>query len=75
MLRSVGRKRLFLFGSVQMFIAFIAVAGIMGKGFDITTGHIDSGLAKAIIVFECIFTAGFAWSWGPLGWLVSPALP
>jgi len=27
-------------------------------------------MAVGIIVLVCIFTSGFAWSWGPLGWLV-----
>ena len=27
-------------------------------------------MAIGIIVLVCVFTSGFAWSWGPLGWLV-----
>lgn len=69
----IGRKLLFMGGSVQMMIAFVAVAAIMGKGFNKRTGHINSHLALAIIVLECAFTWGFAYSWGPLGWLVSHA--
>lgn len=66
----MGRKRLLLSGSVQMLTAFVIVASIMGATFDIRTGHIPDWSATTIIVFECVFTSGFAWSWGPLGWLV-----
>ncbi len=65
-----GRKLLFIEGGTQMLVCFIAVAAIMGASFNTTTGQIGNGPAAAIIVFECLFTAGFAWSWGPLGWLV-----
>lgn len=65
-----GRKLLFIEGGTQMLVCFIAVAAIMGASFNTQTGHIANGPAAAIIVFECLFTAGFAWSWGPLGWLV-----
>lgn len=26
--------------------------------------------AVVVVLFICIYVAGFAWSWGPLGWLV-----
>ena len=27
-------------------------------------------MSAAIVALICIYVAGFAWSWGPLGWLV-----
>uniref|UniRef100_A0A0E0MMB5 Major facilitator superfamily (MFS) profile domain-containing protein n=2 Tax=Oryza punctata TaxID=4537 RepID=A0A0E0MMB5_ORYPU len=27
--------------------------------------------AAVVVVFICMYVVGFAWSWGPLGWLVS----
>ncbi|KAL3148694.1 species-specific tRNA processing [Trebouxia sp. C0009 RCD-2024] len=66
----VGRKVLFAEGGLQMFICFIVVAGVMGGSFNKSTGFIPQHSASAILAFECLFTAGFAWSWGPLGWLV-----
>lgn len=54
-----------------MIAAFIVVAVIMALGFNTATGAILKGNAVAIIAFECIFTAAFARSWGPLCWLVS----
>lgn len=32
--------------------------------------HLSKGYAVLIVVFICIFVSGFAWSWGPLGWLL-----
>ena len=66
----LGRKVLFIEGGVQMFICFVVVAAVMGSTFNKSTGYIPSNAASAILAFECLFTAGFAWSWGPMGWLV-----
>ncbi|KAK7856447.1 hexose carrier protein hex6 [Quercus suber] len=33
-------------------------------------GGISKGYATLIIIFICIYVSGFAWSWGPLAWLV-----
>ncbi|KAF6263304.1 general substrate transporter [Scenedesmus sp. NREL 46B-D3] len=66
-----GRKFLLIQGGIQLvlceFIVGILIAvslGVAGTGS--MTGHI----ANATIAFICIYIAGFAWSWGPLGWLV-----
>ncbi|DBA92501.1 hypothetical protein WJX77_004796 [Trebouxia sp. C0004] len=66
----LGRKVLFAEGGIQMFICFVVVAGVMGGSFNKVTGYIPRKSASTILAFECLFTAGFAWSWGPLGWLV-----
>nr|CAD1841223.1 unnamed protein product [Ananas comosus var. bracteatus] len=29
-----------------------------------------TGYAAVVVLFICLYVAGFAWSWGPLGWLV-----
>lgn len=33
-------------------------------------GELPKWYASALVIFICIYVAGFAWSWGPLGWLV-----
>ncbi|DBA92500.1 hypothetical protein WJX77_003482 [Trebouxia sp. C0004] len=66
----LGRKVLLVEGGIQMFICFVVVAGVMGGSFNKVTGYIPQNSASTILAFECLFTAGFAWSWGPLGWLV-----
>lgn len=62
----LGRKVLFLQGGVQMLITEVAVGVLLAQG-GLSAG---SGAAPAIITCVCLFVAGFAWSWGPLAWLV-----
>ncbi|WZY73208.1 hypothetical protein YC2023_005448 [Brassica napus] len=57
-----GRRFLFLEGGIQMFICL--KFGTTG------TGTLTPATADWILVFICVYVAGFAWSWGPLGWLV-----
>lgn len=32
--------------------------------------EVSKGYASVIVLFICVYVAAFAWSWGPLGWLV-----
>lgn len=34
------------------------------------TGTLDKTLAAIVVVLVCLFVMSFAWSWGPLGWLI-----
>ena len=34
------------------------------------TGDISEQYAMCIVLFVCVYVAGFAWSWGPMGWLI-----
>jgi hypothetical protein len=34
---------------------------------------LPNNVAIGVLVVICVFVAGFAWSWGPLGWLVRAA--
>lgn len=45
---------------------------VRAAAYDVITGlgKLSTSMASAIIAFICIYIAGFAWSWGPLGWLV-----
>lgn len=74
LLRSAGRRLLFIEGGVQLLICQIIVgclvAKTMGSGNGEAGGPSNEAMAQAIIAFICIYVAGFAWSWGPLGWLV-----
>ncbi|XP_074269977.1 sugar carrier protein C-like [Silene latifolia] len=67
-----GRRFLFLEGGVQMFICQVAVAICIGVKFG-TTGAVTAlpqWYAIVVVLFICIYVSAFAWSWGPLGWLV-----
>ncbi|CAN6269968.1 unnamed protein product [Urochloa humidicola] len=66
-----GRKVLFMVGGIQMVIAQVGMAWIMGakigKSGEAAMAH---PYAVAVLVFTCLHTAGFGWSWGPLGWVI-----
>ncbi|XLR16454.1 hypothetical protein S83_044392 [Arachis hypogaea] len=68
----VGRRKLFLEGGAQMFICQLVIAAAIGSKFgtDGNPGVLPKWFALTVVVFICIYMAGFAWSWGPLGWLV-----
>nr|AWW16526.1 sugar transporter 1 [Ipomoea pes-caprae] len=68
----LGRRFLFLEGGTQMLICQIAVAICIALKFGIngTPGDLPKWYAVVVVIFICTYVAGFAWSWGPLGWLV-----
>ncbi|CAN1812370.1 Sugar transport protein 10 [Linum perenne] len=66
-----GRRKLFLEGGIQMIICQVVVAILIGTSFGKAgVGAMSTGMAAALVFFVCGFVAAFAWSWGPLGWLV-----
>ncbi|KAF2546269.1 hypothetical protein F2Q70_00022065 [Brassica cretica] len=66
-----GRRILFLEGGIQMIICQIIVGSLIGAKFGTTgSGTLTPATADWVLAFICIYVAGFAWSWGPLGWLV-----
>ncbi|PIA49730.1 hypothetical protein AQUCO_01300467v1 [Aquilegia coerulea] len=66
-----GRRFFFLEGGVQMVLSQVVVGGLIWKLIGVDgIGTISEGYAALVVAFICIFVAGFAWSWGPLGWLV-----
>ncbi|XP_010421127.1 PREDICTED: sugar transport protein 11-like [Camelina sativa] len=66
-----GRRVLFFAGGIQMMLTQVAVGSMIGWRFGLngegTLSKIDADIILALI---CLYVAGFAWSWGPLGWLV-----
>ncbi|RZR98042.1 hypothetical protein BHM03_00027346 [Ensete ventricosum] len=65
----VGRRKLFIVGGVLMFVTHLMVGGVLAAQLG-DHGGISKGYAYMILVSIYVFTAGFASSWGPLGWLV-----
>ncbi|KAJ1409725.1 Sugar/inositol transporter [Sesbania bispinosa] len=66
-----GRRILFLEGGVQMFICQIAVGTMVALKFGVSgEGSFAKGEANLLLFFICVYVATFAWSWGPLGWLM-----
>ncbi|KAL6185807.1 hypothetical protein ACLB2K_041930 [Fragaria x ananassa] len=66
----VGRRLLLLQAGVQMFISQMVVAVVLGIKVKDHSESLTPGLALLVVVMICTFVAGFAWSWGPLGWLI-----
>ena len=67
-----GRRFLFLEGGIQMIAGLVTTGAILAVEFkSYTASTLPSGVAVGLLVVICIYVAAFAWSWGPLGWLVS----
>ncbi|KAK4400204.1 Sugar transport protein 10 [Sesamum angolense] len=66
-----GRRVLFLEGGIQMIACQIGVGVLIGSVFGVSgNGTFSKGLGNLALALICIYVAAFAWSWGPLGWLV-----
>ncbi|WCJ23725.1 Sugar transport protein 8 [Euphorbia peplus] len=65
----LGRRILLLESCVQMLITQTIIGAILIKDLNIT-GQLPSQEAIWVVVMVCVYVAGFAWSWGPLGWLI-----
>ncbi|XP_073005738.1 sugar transport protein MST3-like [Typha latifolia] len=67
----LGRRKLFLQGGSQMLVCQIVVGTLIAIKFG-TDGvaNLSKTYSAFVVLFICIYVAGFAWSWGPLGWLV-----
>ena len=67
----LGRRKLFFQGGCQMLLCQVIVGtliGVMFGGDD--EAKIPRTSAATVVAFICVYVAGFAWSWGPLGVLV-----
>lgn len=65
----IGRRKLLLEACVQMLLAQTAIGGIMWVHVK-ANNNPSEGWAVAIVVLICVYVSSFAWSWGPLGWLI-----
>nr|XP_043619595.1 sugar transport protein 8-like [Erigeron canadensis] len=64
-----GRRVLLIEAAIQMLIAQVASGCILASMLK-TTGSIPKTYSYVVLALICVFVAGFAWSWGPLGWLI-----
>ncbi|KAL0372852.1 UNVERIFIED_CONTAM: Sugar transport protein 10 [Sesamum calycinum] len=70
-LTDVWEAVLFLEGGIQMIACQIGVGVLIGSVFGVSgNGTFSKGLGNLALALICIYVAAFAWSWGPLGWLV-----
>jgi len=61
----VGRRALLLYGAAGMAVC-LAIVGILV----LTTDPSQHGPGNAIIAFICLFIVNFAYSWGPIAWII-----
>ncbi|KAG2547784.1 hypothetical protein PVAP13_9KG124800 [Panicum virgatum] len=67
----LGRRKLFFQGGCQMLLCQIVIGTLIGLEFGASwDGAIPKASAAAVVALICVYVAGFAWSWGPLGILV-----
>lgn len=64
-----GRRRLFLWGGILMLVPFIVVGSILSAKLG-DHGNLSKGYSYIILILLCIYSAGFSFSWGSLGWLI-----
>ncbi|KAF0895530.1 hypothetical protein E2562_013612 [Oryza meyeriana var. granulata] len=68
---SLGRRMLLFQGGCQMLVCQVIIGTLIGVMFGSSgDGNISKVFAVCIVVFICVYVAGFAWSWGPLGVLL-----
>ncbi|KAE8710649.1 Sugar transport protein 10 [Hibiscus syriacus] len=58
-----------MIGGIQMLVTQITVRVILAALLG-DYGGVSKGYAYLVLGLICVYAAGFAWSWGPLGWLV-----
>ncbi|KAI3900746.1 hypothetical protein MKW92_036321 [Papaver armeniacum] len=66
----VGRRALLLEAGVQMFFSQAVVAVVLGLKVTDHSDNLGKGFGILVVVMVCTFVSAFAWSWGPLGWLI-----
>lgn len=66
----VGRRALLLEACVQMFVAQTVIGIVLGAKLQDHSDSLGKGYAMLVVVMVCVFVSSFAWSWGPLGWLI-----
>lgn len=64
-----GRRKLLLQACVQMFVSQVIIGFILVLNLG-AKNSLDKGPAIVVVILICVYVAGFAWSWGPLGWLI-----
>ncbi|KNA16476.1 hypothetical protein SOVF_088700 isoform A [Spinacia oleracea] len=64
-----GRRVLLLQACVQMFVSQTAIGIILIVKLT-DTNSLPKGAGILVVLLTCMFVMSFAWSWGPLGWLI-----
>nr|GEU61396.1 sugar transport protein 8-like [Tanacetum cinerariifolium] len=65
----VGRRFLLIEAAIQMLCAQAVTGGLLAA-FLKSTNALPKKYSFIVLFLICFFVSGFAWSWGPLGWLI-----
>ncbi|GAB4843415.1 Sugar transport protein mst4 [Ancistrocladus abbreviatus] len=66
----LGRRILLIEAGIQMFFSQVVIAIILGIKVKDHSDNLAHGSAILVVIMICTFVSSFAWSWGPLGWLI-----
>ncbi|XP_010024355.1 sugar transport protein 13 [Eucalyptus grandis] len=66
----IGRRVLLLEAGVQMFLSQVIIAIVLGLKVKDHSEDLGHGYSIFVVIMVCTFVSSFAWSWGPLGWLI-----
>ncbi|XP_055813498.1 sugar transport protein 13 [Solanum dulcamara] len=66
----LGRRVLLLEAGVQMLVSQIIIAIILGIKVTDHSKDLSHGWGIFVVIMICTYVSAFAWSWGPLGWLI-----
>jgi len=53
-----------------MFLAQVSIAIVLGLKVTDHSDNLSQGFGILVVVMICIYVSAFAWSYGPLGWLI-----
>jgi hypothetical protein len=53
-----------------MFFSQVVIAILLGIKVKDNSNDLHRGFAVLVVLMVCTFVSAFAWSWGPLGWLI-----
>ncbi|KAI9712227.1 MAG: hypothetical protein M1812_006962 [Candelaria pacifica] len=65
-----GRRRALITGGLWCFMCFLVFASVGHFSLDQTTPQNTPKAGAAMIVFACLFIAGYAMTWGPIVWAI-----
>jgi SP family sugar:H+ symporter-like MFS transporter len=65
-----GRRPSLIAGALWMFMCFMVFSSLGHFALDRDAPETTQGIGYAMIVFACLFIAGFAMTWGPIVWAV-----
>ncbi|CAK3868480.1 High-affinity fructose transporter ght6 [Lecanosticta acicola] len=66
----IGRRRALMWGAAWMFMCFMVFSSVGHFQLDLTDPARTPGPGTVMVVFACLFIAGYAMTWGPVIWVV-----